>query len=76
MSATTEVGDAVERAYRVNATPFVRAATAARFGPPDSAADAARRARRELRSLERQIRQELGLGSRARGLLSLRSLAV
>ena len=75
-SATlTEVGDAVERAYRVNATPFVRAATAARFGPPDSAADAARRARRELRSLERQIRKELGLGSRARGLLSLRSLA-
>jgi transglutaminase-like putative cysteine protease len=76
-SATlADVGHYVERRYRVDARPFVRAADEARFGPSTHGADAARRARRELKALLRQMRQQITLGRRARGALSLRSLAV
>jgi transglutaminase-like putative cysteine protease len=76
-SATVaEVGEIVERVYRVNTTPFVRAANAARFGSPETAGDAARRARRELRTLRAQLRKELSTLSRVLGALRLRSLAV
>jgi transglutaminase-like putative cysteine protease len=76
-SATiAEVGELVERVYRVNTTPFVRAANAARFGTPETAADAARRARRELRTLRAQLRKELSTLSRVLGAFRLRSLAV
>ena len=54
--------------------PFVDAVDAARFGPPAGAGAAARRARRELRRVERELRANLGRLERARGLLSLRSL--
>ena len=70
-----EVGVALERRFGVDAGPFVRAATAARFGPPQAAGESARRPRRELSSLERELARSLGVGSRARGALSLRSLA-
>jgi transglutaminase-like putative cysteine protease len=77
-SSTTlaDVGHYVERRYRVNATPFVHAATEARFGQPSHSADAARRARRELKTLLRQLRRQITVTRRARGALSLRSLAV
>jgi transglutaminase-like putative cysteine protease len=71
-----ELGVFVEKIYRVNATPFVRAASAARFGTPGESDGAARRARRELRTLLRQLRRELSRSSRAIGALRLRSLAV
>lgn len=71
-----EVGEYVERRYRVNATPFVHAADHARFGPPGKSGDAARRAKRELKTLLRQVRRQMTVTRRARGALSLRSLAV
>jgi protein-glutamine gamma-glutamyltransferase len=54
--------------------PFVEAVDAARFGPPEGARAAARRARRELRRVEGDLRRNLSRFERARGLLSLRSL--
>jgi transglutaminase-like putative cysteine protease len=74
-SATlAEVGETIERAYPVDARPFVEAATAARFAPDEDARPAAARALRELRALERQIRRRLGVVERILGLVSLRSL--
>ncbi len=76
-SATLEeVGGFVEREFRVNAMPFVRAAEAARFGPPAGTAGAARLARRELKTLLGSLRRELGTASRMRGAFRLRSLTV
>jgi hypothetical protein len=76
-SATLEeVGGFVERELRVNARPFVRAAEAARFGPPAGAPDAARTARRELKTLLGALRRQLGTTNRMRGALRLRSLSV
>jgi transglutaminase-like putative cysteine protease len=69
-----ELGGFLERRYRVDATSFARAANAARFGPPGRAEAAARRARRELRALRRELRGRLSVGSRTRGVFSLRSL--
>ncbi|HEX3255955.1 MAG TPA: transglutaminaseTgpA domain-containing protein [Gaiellaceae bacterium] len=71
-----ELGALVERYFAVDAGPFVRAATVARFGKPAEAAVALVRARRELRRIRRDLRQRLGLTSRVRGAVSLRSLAV
>jgi transglutaminase-like putative cysteine protease len=71
-----ELGELVREELSVEPDAFVSAATAARFGPPDGAADAARVARRELRRLLRQIRSRLELHERVRGLLSLRSLGL
>jgi transglutaminase-like putative cysteine protease len=76
-SATlAELGEVVERLYGAEATPFVNAATAARFARPRETGGAARRAQRELRALRREMRAALSLGQRVRGALSLRSLAV
>ena len=54
--------------------PFVEAVDAARFGPPGGARAAARRSRRELRRVQRELRTQLGHFERLRGLFSLRSL--
>src|SRR6185312_12244068 len=71
-----ELGELVERYFAVDAGPFVRAATIARFGPPDQARVELVRARRELRRVRRDMRNRLNVTSRVRGALSLRSLAV
>ena len=74
-SATArELGRTVERELAIEAEPFVRAVSSARYGPPGASAEAARLARRELRALRRRLRRGLGSGRRVRGLLSLRSL--
>jgi len=69
-----ELGDLVRRNFAVQPEPFVAAATAARFGPPEEAGDAARNAKRELRALLEIARRSLSWQDRVRGLLSLRSL--
>jgi transglutaminase-like putative cysteine protease len=69
-----DVGAAARSELSVDSTPFVRAAAAARYGPPAHAARAAARARRELRRLRRDMRRRLGTLDRVRGLVSLRSL--
>ena len=71
-----ELGDLVERYFAVDAGPFVRAATIARFGPPDQSRVELVRARRELRRVRGDIRNRINMTSRVRGALSLRSLAV
>jgi transglutaminase-like putative cysteine protease len=71
-----ELAASLEKTYRVDASAFVAAATAARFAPPDRAGEAAARARRELRTLLRGLRRALPPSSRARGAFSLRSLPV
>jgi transglutaminase-like putative cysteine protease len=71
-----ELGRLVERYFAVDAGPFVRAATIARFGPPDQARLELGRARRELRRVRRDMRNRINVTSRVRGALSLRSLAV
>jgi len=76
-SATLEeVGAFVEKRYRVDADPFVRATSDARFGAPGNADAAAGKARRELRSLLRQVRRQISAGGRLRGALNVRSLTV
>jgi hypothetical protein len=64
----------VRHELAVDPDSFVGAATAARFGPPEGATVAARRARRELRALRRAMRVRLRARDRVRGLLSLRSV--
>jgi transglutaminase-like putative cysteine protease len=76
-SATlAEVGQLLDRYYAVDGKNFVRAATLARYGPPSVAGEAVERARRELRRLRRDLRQQLGAMSRFRGAVSLRSLSM
>jgi transglutaminase-like putative cysteine protease len=69
-----ELGALVRHELQVDPDAFVAAASAARFGPPEDAAPAARDARRELRALVRRMRRRLSERDRVRGLLSLRSL--
>ncbi len=69
-----ELADTLASALSVDARPFADAAVAARFGRPDGAGAAARRARAELRSLKRRLRTRIFLLDRVRGLFSLRSL--
>ncbi len=64
----------LRRRLELDAEPFARAFSVARFGPPAEADAAASRARHELARLERQIRSRVGVLHRARGLVSLRSL--
>jgi hypothetical protein len=71
-----EIGAILQRFYSIDATPFVRDVTVARFGPPERAGEALGRARRDLRQLRRSLRARLGVGSRARGAVSLRSLSI
>src|SRR5207248_1515665 len=74
-SATAaELARAVDEHLGVDARAFVAAVDAARFGPPEEAGATARLARRELRRLERRLRDRLTRVERTRGLLSLRSL--
>ena len=69
-----ELGELVQHEFGVEPEPFVAAATAARFGPPEDAPAAARTARRELRAVLEHARRSLTRRERLRGLLSLRSL--
>jgi protein-glutamine gamma-glutamyltransferase len=71
-----EIGSMLERFYSIDAGSFVRDVTMARFGPPQQAGAAVRRARRDLREVRRGLRHRLGVGSRVRGAVSLRSLSV
>ena len=74
-SATlAELGELVERAFAVNAGPFVGAVAEARYGPPGTARNRVRRARAELGALRRRMSGQLRFGQRLRGALSLRSL--
>ena len=70
-----ELGAIFRREFGVDPEAFVAAATAARFGPSGGAAAAALTAKRELRALLEIARRSLTWRERARGLLSLRSLA-
>ena len=71
-----EIGAMLERFYSLDADPFVRDVTLARFGPPDETGAAQRRARHELRAIRRGLRRRLGIVSRLRGAASLRSLSL
>jgi hypothetical protein len=73
-STFTELAETVSTELAIDARPFAEAAESARFGPPEQATTAARRARNELRELKRRLRRQIFLLDRARGLLSLRSL--
>jgi transglutaminase-like putative cysteine protease len=75
-SATvTELGELVETEFAVDADPYVRSVSVARFGPLREAPAAARSARRELGRLRREMWRQLSWGRRIRAALSLRSLA-
>ena len=60
----------------VDVAQFVHAVSDARYGPPEGAEEAARRARRELRRAERALRKRLSAWQRVRGLVSVRSLGL
>jgi transglutaminase-like putative cysteine protease len=76
-SATVaELGELLEREAGLDASRFVNAVDAARFGPPKGAAEASRLARVELRELVRELRQRLSAWERFRGLVSLRSFGL
>jgi transglutaminase-like putative cysteine protease len=76
-SATpAELGAAVRASLRVDADRLADALGTARFGPADEAEEAARAARRELRTVLRAVRRRLTGKARFRGLLSLRSLGL
>ena len=69
-----ELGETLERTFRIDARRFVAATGEARYGPPGPAEQAARRARNELRTLRRALRRRLRPFDRAVGLFSIRSL--
>jgi protein-glutamine gamma-glutamyltransferase len=71
-----ELGGTVRDGLGVDASSFAQAATAARYGPPEGARQAADSARKELRELKRRLRRSLGKYDRVRGLLSVRSLGL
>jgi len=71
-----ELGGTVRERLGVDASSFAQAATAARYGPPEGARQAAGSARKELRELKRHLRRSLARSDRARGLLSVRSLGL
>jgi transglutaminase-like putative cysteine protease len=70
-----ELGAIFRREFGVDPEAFVAAATAARFGPSEGAPAAALTAKHESRALLEIARRSLTWRERARGLLSLRSLA-
>jgi transglutaminase-like putative cysteine protease len=71
-----ELGGTIEERLGVDASEFASAATAARYGPPEAAQEAADRARRELREVKRKLRRSLDVPDRVRGLVSVRSLGL
>ena len=73
-AAPDELARRLRERLEVDAQPFASALSKARYGPPETATDAARRARVELRDVQAQVRSRLGRLRRARGLVSLRSL--
>ncbi|HEX2292687.1 MAG TPA: transglutaminaseTgpA domain-containing protein [Gaiellaceae bacterium] len=76
-SATpADLGRAVHERFRIDADGLAASLAAARFGPADDAAPAARTARRELRAVLRGIRRRLTTRRRLRGLVSFRSLGL
>ena len=76
-SATlAELARIVESEVPVYAGRFAAEASAARYAPPAGAAEAARRARNELRLLRSALRRRLTTFERVRGLLSVRSLGL
>ena len=54
-----EIGAILQR-FSIDATPFVRDVTVARFGPPARNEEALRRARRDLRVVRKSLRARLG----------------
>ncbi len=71
-----ELGGTVADRLGVDASSFARAATVARYGPPEGSRQAAGSARKELRDLKRRLRRSLARYDRARGLVSVRSLGL
>jgi transglutaminase-like putative cysteine protease len=71
-----ELGELVEREFVVDAGPFVRSVSRARYGPPAGSERAVRAGRRELKALRVQMGRQLGVSQRLRGLFRLRSLAI
>jgi transglutaminase-like putative cysteine protease len=71
-----EVAAAAESELGAEAASFAAAASAARYGPLGGAADAAKRAREELKSVRADLRERLTGGERLRGLVSVRSLGL
>ena len=69
-----ELAELLDRELRIDGLAFADALAAARYAQPARADDAARDARRELRSIERLLRKRLTNAERARGFLSVRSL--
>jgi hypothetical protein len=69
-----ELHDLVHRELGADGRAFALALSEARFGPPDTSAAAAARARRELKNLIHDVRRRLARSARLRGLLTLRSL--
>jgi protein-glutamine gamma-glutamyltransferase len=75
-SATArELGRLLETEFALDADPYVRSVSVARYGPVTDAPAAARSARRELGRLRREMWRQLTWGRRLRTALSLRSLA-
>jgi len=74
-SATlSALASTLESQLGINPRPYTAAAARARYGPPEGAGEAARAARRELRTILRLVRARLSSGRRLRGFLALRSL--
>jgi hypothetical protein len=73
-AAPDELARRLRERLEVDARPFAASLAQARYGPLETAPDAARRARSELRDVQAQIRSRVGRLRRARGLISLRSL--
>jgi transglutaminase-like putative cysteine protease len=71
-----ELGETLSERLGIDSSEFTDAATAARYGRPEQAAAAARRARSELRELKRRLRRSVFILDRARGLVSVRSLGL
>ena len=71
-----ELAQVIEAELGVSASAFVSAAAEARFGPTAHARGKAHAARRELRSLRRDLRAALTRTERVAGLVSLRSLGL
>jgi transglutaminase-like putative cysteine protease len=71
-----ELAALLQRELRLDGARFAAALATARYAQPERAAEAARRARSELRSLERLLRKRLTNAERARGFVSVRSLGL
>jgi hypothetical protein len=73
-ATVTELARLIDESIGLDPRGFVTATSAARYGPPERADEAAARARREVRGLRTALRRRLTFRQRLRGVLSLRSL--